>query len=493
MAAFNVSVDDASPLISYSPAGAWTDHSNTDSIYAPFYSQRSWHTSSFPGASATIQFNGTGIWFYGANRPGYGSFNISIDGQSVPGDAHSSRVLFRRLLGGRSGLTNGPHTVVLTNTGQDSYVDLDTVLFETQVGSAGSVMREKTIDDASPAITYSPAPKDWVFDRLKGCHNDTIHFTERAGASAQLTFDGEGVAIYGTVSPGHADYNVTMDGITQSFQGGSNGLVSGLHMGMLLYFTNGLTAGPHNLTLTAYPAHSDDHRRGKFLDIDKIVVVSASDGTSTKNDVTPVHEWESLSRNQTGKNLSNVGASPPAYLNSRRPNAAIIGAGIAGGLLLLLLIMIPAFLLRRRRVQEDGGPPHQDRWPPEPASLPTRSVSLRKKLTIGRRRTQNLPMQAPPTSLFSPRTPQGSKVQNPFIEPSDIEKGQSDVEKGVEYSGPFEPKQDPFADDGRVRFASEPEVIQDANGGGWSGDDLRDQDNARPTRPARGSASHFPR
>ena len=120
------------------------------------YSQKTWHTASSPGASATIKFNGyfapfpvpfrtllncalgTGIWVFGAKKPGYGTYNISVDGQSVSGNAQSQDATFQQLLGGRSGLKNGPHIAVFTNTGWDSALDLDSIIFETQIGSAGS-------------------------------------------------------------------------------------------------------------------------------------------------------------------------------------------------------------------------------------------------------------------------------------------------------------------------------------------------------------------
>jgi hypothetical protein len=81
---------------------------------------------------------GTGFWVFGAKKPGYGTYNISVDGQSVSGNAQSQNASFQQLLGGRSDLVNGPHTAVFTNTGLGSAVDLDSIIFETQIGSAGS-------------------------------------------------------------------------------------------------------------------------------------------------------------------------------------------------------------------------------------------------------------------------------------------------------------------------------------------------------------------
>jgi hypothetical protein len=94
-----------------------------------------WHV---PFRLATLDISefvvpGTGIWFFGAKRPEYGTFNISIDGLSVSGNAQSQYASFQQLLGGRSDLIDGPHTAVITNTG--SAIDLDSIVFDTQVGS----------------------------------------------------------------------------------------------------------------------------------------------------------------------------------------------------------------------------------------------------------------------------------------------------------------------------------------------------------------------
>ena len=48
------------------------------------------------------------------------------------------------MLGGRSGLSDGPHTAVFTNIGSGSYIDLDSILFETQNGSTAQDQRDNT-------------------------------------------------------------------------------------------------------------------------------------------------------------------------------------------------------------------------------------------------------------------------------------------------------------------------------------------------------------
>lgn len=157
---------------------------------------------------------------------------------------------------------------MLSNAGSGSPIDLDSIVFETQIGSTKCVftplacvvnrtfvssetITATTLDDTSPDITYLPTPTNWVSFKTQGIYNDTLQYvlhswafsssrlcssatsyTQTGGAQAQLTFDGGAVAIFGTASPDLANYTVTIDGATQSFQGGSSGLTSHLHFGV---------------------------------------------------------------------------------------------------------------------------------------------------------------------------------------------------------------------------------------------------------------------
>jgi hypothetical protein len=125
--------------------------------------------------------------------PTYGPYNLSIDGQSVAGNAHSQNASFQQLLGGKSGLTNGSHTAVLTNTGTNSPIDLDSIIFESQIGSVkcvftplvcvinqtvvpSSTITATTVDDNSPAVAYLPRPADWGVLRGQSYFNDTLQY-----------------------------------------------------------------------------------------------------------------------------------------------------------------------------------------------------------------------------------------------------------------------------------------------------------------------------
>ena len=124
-------VDDSSPLITYQ--GTWTDTPPNDALAAN-YSAGSFHFSDSQGSTVSFAFNGTGVWLYGALRPGYGTYSLSVDGSVVAsGNASAPNPLLNQVLGGSSNLTAGGHIAVLTNTGGGP-VDLDSLIFEAQIG-----------------------------------------------------------------------------------------------------------------------------------------------------------------------------------------------------------------------------------------------------------------------------------------------------------------------------------------------------------------------
>ncbi|KAH9061313.1 hypothetical protein EDB87DRAFT_411343 [Lactarius vividus] len=459
MAAFNVSADDSSPLILYSPAGAWTDSPVSDHN-AQSYSQKTWHTASSQGASATVQFNGTGVWFFGSKQPGYGTYNISVDGQSVSGNAQAQTASFQQLLGGQSSLANGPHTAVFTNTG--STVDLDCIIFETQIGSSASAtVTNTTTDDTSPAINYIPSSRDWVLlTHLEGNFNDTLHFTRAMGAQAQFTFDGDAVAVYSSVSPDQANYTVTVDGVKHDFLGGSNGLASYLHEDTLLYFSNNLASQSHNLTLTV---NLDQPNTGKFIDIDRIVVFTASNSTdsTSSNNTTSQSDPGSTTQNPEGNSVNKVPNDPKGSHHSKRLSPAAIGAFVAGVLIFMLLCAVLAVVLIRRRAQQNK----------------THLTSSIRTPT-----TPTLPIQTPSTPDIGPLSPMGGfELQDPFSDPNTLEKGSAPLVSAVQSA----PGVSSFAD--TVETRSPPAVMWDSRDDGRSGQ-LQTQSSVssalvRPLRP----------
>ncbi|PCH43415.1 hypothetical protein WOLCODRAFT_164420 [Wolfiporia cocos MD-104 SS10] len=357
MASFNVSLDDSSPLITYSPSNAWTDTPANDTLVKSYYDS-SLHTASAEGATAQISFNGTGIWLYGGLRPGYGAYAASVDGvQVLLGNANSSIAETRQLLAGISGLRMGEHTVTLTSAGTGP-IDLDSVIFETSIGSVGASVTNVTLDDTSANITYSPSAADWKTYDSSAFYNNTLHYSQTQGANASLSFTGDAVAVYGTVSPLHANYTVTIDGKTsQPFNASA---VRTIHSQTLLYFAENLGSSEHTLVITGNPGENT----GKYVDVDFITVYSASHNSSTAATTTTASATPTVTsgangmtdptlNRMSGINNSNNNDAQSTGANidnsSRLSKGAIAGIVIGSLFGLLLLLLLLFFLLRRYR------------------------------------------------------------------------------------------------------------------------------------------------
>ncbi|KAK0225868.1 hypothetical protein IW262DRAFT_1358271 [Armillaria fumosa] len=349
MASLNLTVEDGSPLIFYSPAGAWTDSPNDDSSL-PNYSGVSLHTTSTEGATATISFHGTGLTIYGGHRPTYGTYTVSLDGQGLSkGNASDIQASTRRLLASASGLSNGNHTAIITNTG--STIDIDYIDIECEIGS-GPELITIPFDDVDSHISYLPSESDWNINDKPAFINGTLHFTDVTDASASLSFTGDAVALYGTVSPDHANMRVSVDGLETTFSGSSNGSVSSLHPGILLYFSNGLGPDNHTITISAYREPST----GPFIDIDAIIVYFSN---GTNNDGGPVNG----ARHPVVSSLPSD-ASPPD--SNSVATSTVVGAvlGGVGGMALLAALLF--LLYRRKRLTR----PREDAISPSTPDLP---------------------------------------------------------------------------------------------------------------------------
>ena len=174
------------------------------------YSQQSWHTSSSYGASATFRFTGN----YSS------SFLFTFSDFILQGLEYG----FLAQEGRTTGLTVSPSMARLylemrnlknCHSSKYSVVDLAfrtarilpcsptqaqvllliltrlcsrqrpvllraflyslvCVINQTWTLAISAAMTQTTMDDTSPAITYLPTQKDWVFDKMQGWYNNTL-------------------------------------------------------------------------------------------------------------------------------------------------------------------------------------------------------------------------------------------------------------------------------------------------------------------------------
>ncbi|KAJ2918600.1 hypothetical protein MD484_g1813, partial [Candolleomyces efflorescens] len=175
MASFSLTVEDCSPLVIYEPAGDWADSSQADPLL-PSYSGQSYHSTSAQGAKATIDFFGTGLTVLGGRRTSYGSFAISVDGNTlVQSTAAASANTTQQTLGTVSGLQPGRHRAVVENIG-GLPIDIDSFVIVDAVGLAGDELETKVYDDMDPVMSYLPSQSAWGVNRLPIFQDGTIQF-----------------------------------------------------------------------------------------------------------------------------------------------------------------------------------------------------------------------------------------------------------------------------------------------------------------------------
>ncbi|TFK68685.1 hypothetical protein BDN72DRAFT_797444 [Pluteus cervinus] len=353
MASFSLVVEDSSPLITYSPAGAWVD--TTDDTLATSYSGTSLHATNAQDATAAFTFNGTGVSFFGGRRPGYGTYTFLVDGEVVSvGDASSTTPTTREALASVSNLPFGSHTATLKTNGGGT-IDLDWIEIATQVGAPGSQLAASTVDDMDPRITYLPSPDAWQTNTGPMFMGNSLHFTKQQNTAASMTFEGEAIALYGAVSPDHADVRVSIDGQENLLPVSA----SSLHTQVLLYYSDGLGPGEHKLVLspglqtTATP----------FIDLDSIAVFASTPGANGSS---------ALSTGGRGPSLEFVETSRgPAGMKT-----IIIGATVAGILALLLILGLILMLLRRQRQRNRKTIPVMESSSPKSPDLPMQKTPV---------------------------------------------------------------------------------------------------------------------
>jgi len=83
------------------------------------------------GASASLTFNGTAVWIYGAKRANHGPYNVTLDGRVFTDDGFRDGELFQQVLFAAVDLDpTRPHTISITNSLADAkrpYLDIDSV------------------------------------------------------------------------------------------------------------------------------------------------------------------------------------------------------------------------------------------------------------------------------------------------------------------------------------------------------------------------------
>ncbi|KAJ8469525.1 hypothetical protein ONZ51_g8939 [Trametes cubensis] len=119
-----------------------------------------YHGTSDSGAIAKFTFNGTGVWFYGAKKPDYGSLILVVDDDvAAYVNATASDTELGQFLVGASDLKMGEHVVSVMNGGTGA-IDLDAIVYETvnqaqPKAVAHGIIAQSPSSDSSAANTQT--------------------------------------------------------------------------------------------------------------------------------------------------------------------------------------------------------------------------------------------------------------------------------------------------------------------------------------------------
>ncbi|KAG1735097.1 uncharacterized protein EDB91DRAFT_1056403 [Suillus paluster] len=331
MSFLTILIDDKSPLIQYDSGfnpGVAADDGSADK-----YFRGTFQRSNVVGSVAKFSFNGTAVWIYGAKRSNHGNYTVTFDNANSEYNGSATPDEFQQVLFTQSGLTQGLHTVSLTNTGPaaGSWFDIDMVAWQTEF--SGTQLMTETVDDTDTRFQYQGAawntnPTNAILNLF---NNGTGHSTSIVDATVTLTFtvstESQNLSIFmlmvdfilGTVGPGNGLYSVSLDS-GQATQ--YNATAYDTFYEVVLYHADNLGPGQHQVTLTNLPEANE-----QTLNIDYALLTSSSSSSN------------SSSSSGSG---STSGSSSPTSLSS----GAI--AGIAVAATVTLSALAAAFFFYRR-------------------------------------------------------------------------------------------------------------------------------------------------
>ena len=109
------------------------------------YYRGTFTTNNVTDGSVTFNFNGTAVWIYGSRRPHHGSYTVQVDSATYSNlNSTGDYPVFQQVLFNASTLSQGMHSLVLTNTASGGlYVIIDMVShsLSAQVLNARYVLR----------------------------------------------------------------------------------------------------------------------------------------------------------------------------------------------------------------------------------------------------------------------------------------------------------------------------------------------------------------
>ncbi|KIJ56300.1 hypothetical protein M422DRAFT_774104 [Sphaerobolus stellatus SS14] len=294
------------------------------------------------GATATINFLGTGFGVFGVKRDNRANFSAVIDDQPPwIGSAYEIPFRYQISLWHASDLEYTMHTVTLTNIPLNenlTFMGIDFIEIERQIGGATDPIFNTTLEDTSKDVKYTGV---WNPVSSNTASNNTMMQTSTGGAQVMIPFQGCCLEIYGQYA--NANYTVSLDGgPLQILTGFDLDLIdSDQQPKTLLYLVDNLdeTEG-HSVTVTNLDSLPNRPLYFDYATVLSTKNFSSSSTSSTTTLITPTNS-----------------ANPKTPLSTKSMHiGAIIGGAVGGVAFLFLLGILGLCLWRRHRRQYSGKP-----------------------------------------------------------------------------------------------------------------------------------------
>jgi hypothetical protein len=231
------------------------------------------------GATAVLNFTGTGITWIGALDPWAGMATVYLDGTlntvDTYGGSVSGSTLYQQALFKARGLTNGPHTLSIEVThrrdanGLGSWVWIDAFDIENGSGVTGAFTAGAgRTEQNSPALTYTGT---WLPNTSAVMSGGSAVLATNAGSRATISFKGTGISWIAYRDEWSGIARVYVDGILTATV---DTYLSPFQAQADAYAVNGLVSGTHTLTIEATGTH-DSASSDSWIWVDAFDVVDS--------------------------------------------------------------------------------------------------------------------------------------------------------------------------------------------------------------------------
>jgi hypothetical protein len=213
------------------------------------------------GATAVVNFTGTGITWIGALDPWAGMATVYLDGTLNTVDTYGGSIagstLYQQALFKARGLANGPHTLSIEVThrrdanGLGSWVWIDAFDIENGSGVTGAFTAGTgRTEQNSPALTYTGV---WLPNTSSAQSGGSAVLATNPGSRATISFKGTGITWIAYRDEWSGIARVYVDGVLTSTV---DTYLSPFQAQAAAYVINGLVSGTHTLTIEATGTHS---------------------------------------------------------------------------------------------------------------------------------------------------------------------------------------------------------------------------------------------